>query len=138
MTASDTVATSPRTRPRHHVGHVGDFPPGEFRLVRVGSTEVGVILTSEGLAAMRNHCPHMGADICRGEVVGTMRDSAPDEFDYDPEHLAIQCPWHRWQWSLRDGAALGRVTNRRLRLYDVEVEGDDVYLTPRRPTSATR
>jgi nitrite reductase/ring-hydroxylating ferredoxin subunit len=110
------------------IGHVSQFPLDEVRLVTVGHTEVGVVRTASGIYGMRNRCPHMGAPICAGDVVGTFEPSAPDEFDYHPERPAVRCPWHRWEWSLETGTAIGKTTKGRLKLYRVEVVDDRVYV----------
>ena len=121
------------TRPavRHHLGEVQDFPLGRFRVFEISGRPVGVVRTAQGLYAVRNRCPHQGAEICAGRVSGTMLPSAPFEYEYSETTLVVACPWHRWEFELASGRSYGRVTNKRLVTYPVEVEGDQVYVTLR-------
>ena len=120
-----------RARVRHHVGAVEEFPLGRFRVFELAGRPVGVVRTHHGFFAVRNRCPHQGANICLGTVSGTMVAAKPFEYDYSEETLVVACPWHRWEFELATGASFGRVTNKRLVTYQVAVEGDQVYVTLR-------
>jgi nitrite reductase (NADH) small subunit len=118
---------------RHCVGAIDDFPLDQFRVFRLDDRPVGVVRTRQGFFAVRNRCPHQGADICSGKVSGTMVPSKPFEYDYSEETLVLACPWHRWEFELATGRAFGRITtNKKLATYDVDVEGDQVYVTLKR------
>jgi nitrite reductase/ring-hydroxylating ferredoxin subunit len=80
---------------------------------------------------VRNRCPHQGADICAGKVSGTMVASQPFEYEYSEETLVVACPWHRWEFELATGAGFGRITNKRLVTYPVEVRDGHVYVALR-------
>ena len=122
-----TGAARPLTR--HHVGAVTDFPLNRFLIFEIGGRPVGVVRTNRGFFAVRNRCPHQAADICAGRVAGTMVPSKPFEYDYSEETLVVICPWHRWEFELDTGASFGRVTNKRLVTYPVEIDSDQVYVT---------
>jgi nitrite reductase (NADH) small subunit len=113
---------------RRPVGAVEDFPLGEFKVFEIGGRPVGVIRTSQGFFAVRNRCPHQGADICAGRVAGTMVASRPFEYEYSEQPLVLTCPWHRWEFVLDTGESYGRVTGKRLVTYEVEVEDGHVYV----------
>jgi 3-phenylpropionate/trans-cinnamate dioxygenase ferredoxin subunit len=121
-------ATARRQRARTRVGRLADIPDDRFHVVRAGREEVGLIRTPNGVFALRNYCPHMGGRLCAGDVRGTMRATGPDELVYDEDHRIVRCPWHRWEWSVEDGTPVGRVTNLRVKLFPVELDGDDVYV----------
>ena len=113
---------------RQHVGTVDDFEPDRFRVFELQGRPVGVVRTEQGFYAVRNRCPHQGANICAGLVTGTMEPSAPGEFSFSDERLVVVCPWHRWEFELATGESYGRVTGKRLVTYEVEVEDGDVYV----------
>jgi nitrite reductase (NADH) small subunit len=113
---------------RQHLGAVDDFEPGRFRVFELQGRPVGVVRTGQGFFAVRNRCPHQGADICAGLVTGTMEPSAPGEFSYSEEKLVVVCPWHRWEFELTTGESYGQVTRKRLVTYEVEVEDGEVYV----------
>jgi nitrite reductase (NADH) small subunit len=113
---------------RQHLGAVDDFEPGRFRVFELQGRPVGVVRTGQGFFAVRNRCPHQGADICAGLVTGTMEPSAPGEFSYSDEKLVVVCPWHRWEFELTTGESYGQVTRKRLVTYEVEVEDGEVYV----------
>jgi nitrite reductase/ring-hydroxylating ferredoxin subunit len=120
--------TATRTLVRHHVGAVEDFAEATFKVFDLGGRPVGVVKTEQGFFAVRNRCPHQGADICAGTVGGTMVSSQPHEYEYRGDTLVVACPWHRWEFELESGVSFGRVTNKRLVTYGVEVEDGEVYV----------
>jgi nitrite reductase/ring-hydroxylating ferredoxin subunit len=117
-----------RKRTRVHVGALADFNAERFTIVEAGSETIGVLRLDDGVTAMRNYCPHMGGRLCRGDVRGTMWARSPDEMVYDEEALIVRCPMHRWEWSIRDGSPVGRVTNLRAKVFDSEVVDEQVYV----------
>jgi nitrite reductase/ring-hydroxylating ferredoxin subunit len=117
-----------RTRARTHVGAVDEFLRDQFRVFDLGGRPVGVVRTVQGFFAVRNRCPHQGADICAGTVAGTMVPSKPLEYEYSDATIVVACPWHRWEFELATGASFGRITNKRLVTYPVEVEDGQVYV----------
>lgn len=117
-----------RTRARTHVGAVADFEQDRFRVFDLGGRPVGVVRTAQGFYAVRNRCPHQGADICAGTVAGTMVPSKPLEYEYSDATIVVACPWHRWEFELATGASFGRITHKRLVTYPVEVEDGQVYV----------
>jgi nitrite reductase (NADH) small subunit len=113
---------------RCHVGRLGDFELNVCRIVEVAGREVGIIRTEQGVFAIANRCPHMGGGICYGTITGVMTASSPEDITYDEEQKAVRCPWHGWEFLLSSGAAVGGITNRRLRRFPLQVIQDDVYV----------
>ena len=118
------MSATVNARTRHAVGRVEDFELDRFRVFELGGRPVGVVRTPAGFFALRNRCPHQGADLCAGRVMGTMRPSSPHEYDYDPEARIVICPWHRWEFDLETGASVEDVTGKRAVTYPVEVDED--------------
>lgn len=116
-----------RTRRRWPVAQVGEVAPGQRKLVEVDGRSIGLFNVKGRLVAVLNVCPHELAPVCLGRVGGTTLPSPPGEFRWGREGEILACPWHGWEFDLLTGAALA--DHRRLRLYDVTVEGDMVYVT---------
>lgn len=128
--AAEGAAARRRRRPRErfHVGRLDELPQDRFHIVDLGRERVGVVRTADGVHALRDLCPHMGARLCRGDVRGLMRATSPDEVVYDESTMVVRCPWHRWEWSLETGEPIGRVTNLRAKTFEVEVVDGDVFV----------
>lgn len=122
------TAAAPATAERHHVGSADGFEDGRFRVFEIAGRPIGVVRRGDEFYAVRNRCPHQGAEICGGRVAGTMLASAPGQYRYSDADAVLACPWHRWEFRLSDGASVGEVTAKRLVTYEVEVEGGEVYV----------
>jgi nitrite reductase/ring-hydroxylating ferredoxin subunit len=111
------------------VGKVADFIPGKIKIVEIDGREIGVALRSNGkFCAVRNHCPHKGAPICRGMITGTFLPSGPGEMVYGMDGQLLVCPWHGFEFDLETGKAL---TDEKMKLlmYPTSVEDGSVYVT---------
>jgi nitrite reductase (NADH) small subunit len=95
------------------VGKIDDIRPGTAVAVQAGRSVIAVFRLGERFFAVNNACPHKGASLCEGEIV------IADKI--------VRCPWHHWNWRLGDGR-LESDPRRRLRTYEVAVEGDEVIL----------
>ena len=132
MTPGPTATADRRALVRHEVGTVDEFEQDRFRTFVIEGRPVGVVRTAVGFFACRNRCPHQGADICAGVVsVGTMVPSRPMEYVYSDERCIVACPWHRWEFDLRNGEGIQGITKKRLVTYAVEVEDGRVAVLMR-------
>jgi nitrite reductase (NADH) small subunit len=113
---------------RHPVGPVESFPEGTFRIVSVGGHSLGILRRGEDFYGVLNVCPHRAAPICMGAVTGTMLPSPPGEFVYGLDGLVLRCPWHGWEFDVRDGASIGPTDKRGLTVYEVLVEDGTVVV----------
>jgi nitrite reductase/ring-hydroxylating ferredoxin subunit len=125
------VSAATRTAGLVSVGPEDDFELDRFRVFEIEGRSIGVVRTARGFFAVRNRCPHQGADICSGIVTGTMVPSRPHELDYAPDQLVVVCPWHRWEFSLDTGRAVGGIANKRLVTYPAEVIDGEVHVRVR-------
>lgn len=90
---------------------ISDLPPGGAKAVAVEGGEAAVFNDEGNLSAMDNTCPHRGAPLCDGRVSGGV----------------VTCPWHGWQFNLKDGSLLMNPSSKQ-KTYKVVREGDDVYI----------
>jgi nitrite reductase/ring-hydroxylating ferredoxin subunit len=90
------------------------------------------------LFAVRNRCPHQGGPLCLGPTTGLLESDAPGQRVYQRHGEILRCPWHGWEFDLRDGRSIVDPQGIRVKSYDVVVgtltvetfpvvvEGDDV------------
>ena len=124
------MSTSVRERTEFAAGPADRFEDGRFVILQAGRHSVGVIRLRDGtLKAVLNRCPHKGAPICRGVVGGTWPPSAPGELAFDRDGEVLVCPWHGFEYDLRDGEELFREVPTRLRFFPVEIRDGTVYVT---------
>lgn len=117
---------------RFEVGLASDIPPGARKIVyptpRLG---VGVFNVAGRFYALKNTCPHQGAQLCRGALTGTsVTRVTPDgryEVEWVREGEILSCPWHHWQFDIASGRT---VFPSRDRVATYEVTLDDRAAVP--------
>jgi 3-phenylpropionate/trans-cinnamate dioxygenase ferredoxin subunit len=107
---------------KHVVARLRDFPPGSRRIVEVNGTSIGVFNLKGDFYALRSSCPHQGAPLCLGRVLGTTFASKPFEVEYGREGEIIKCPWHGWEFDILTGRSVFNPHKVRVRTYEVTVE----------------
>ena len=65
---------------KHRVGPLADLPTGIGFRVEVGGHAIAVFRVDDGVRAIGDSCPHLGASLSEGMVNGK---------------IAV-CPWHGW------------------------------------------
>ncbi len=99
----------------------------------VGTTGTPVIVLRTGsgaLHAMYGRCPHQGAPLVSGRLVGGTVAAEPGaEFHCVRDGELLQCPWHAFEFDVTDGRAVADPERLRLRCYDVALEGNEVVVT---------
>lgn len=106
------------------VGRADELADGERWLVRAGSRTIGVFRVGDRFFALRNRCPHQGAELCRGEVLAKLTAAKPDSYNFDPERRVISCPWHAWEFDLETGKSQFDPARTRVKSYPVEFDQD--------------
>jgi nitrite reductase/ring-hydroxylating ferredoxin subunit len=107
---------------RHVVARLRDFPPGSRRIVDANGRSIGVFNLRGELLALRSSCPHQGAPLCLGIILGRTDASKPFEVDYREDQDVIKCPWHGWEFDIRTGRSVFNPHRVRVRSYEVTVE----------------
>jgi 3-phenylpropionate/trans-cinnamate dioxygenase ferredoxin subunit len=106
---------------RHVVAVVGEIPPGGRKIVDVENRSIGVFNVDGEYFAIRNVCPHAGAPLCEGSLVGAVTAKLPGQHVYERPGEFVRCPWHHWEFDLRTGQSWFDPVKTRVRSYDVAV-----------------
>lgn len=92
---------------------VSDIPANGIKQLETPAGEkVCVVNAGDRFFACQAYCPHKGIALC--------------EAVFDGETLT--CLEHLWQWSLQEGGTAKGLAETPLKMYDVEVIGDEVCL----------
>jgi nitrite reductase/ring-hydroxylating ferredoxin subunit len=116
------------TEARVDVGSVDEFENGLIRVITVNAREIGVLRWRESWYAFRNICPHLGAAICTGAVHASIDHVGgwDGQIVVDEDRPVIMCPWHRWEFDVRDGQGL--LGDERLKTYPATETGGRVLI----------
>jgi nitrite reductase/ring-hydroxylating ferredoxin subunit len=113
---------------RHVVAAVGEVAPGTSKLVQVKGREIGVFNIKGEYFALANKCPHEGASLCAGRLVGLAQSEGPTDYRLTRQGEFLKCPWHGWEFDVRTGQSWCDPDNTYVRQYAVSVEGGDELL----------
>ena len=111
-----------RESEEHDLGPLTGYPEGTPLAVKVGHRQVVLVRDRDQVYALRDVCPHQGAQLSAGRVISTCRLRQRGDRWVQTDQRAVQCPWHGWAFGLEDGRALfgsGRV---RVRSYSIRVD----------------
>ena len=104
---------------RHVVARTADIPEGGRLIVDVKGHSIGIFHQHGKYYALLNRCPHLGAELCRGDVVSLLESERPGEYTHDPSRVFLACPWHGWEFELETGQSYVDPRKMRVRRYDV-------------------
>ncbi len=97
-----------------------DFRDGVPRRVELDGRALVVVRRGAEFFAIRDGCPHSGASLSRGCVIGVPRQALPgEEPGYEREGEVITCPWHGWSFDLRTGCSLAKPDKVRVKAFRV-------------------
>ncbi|TDF95204.1 Rieske (2Fe-2S) protein [Paenibacillus piri] len=106
---------------KHMVCPVRELPSGDRKIVTIEGRSIGVFNIKGQFYAMRNRCPHQGAQLCVGRVQGMMLPSDPGEYLYGRDGEIVRCPWHGWEFDITNGKSMFDPFKCLVKTYDVEV-----------------
>jgi nitrite reductase/ring-hydroxylating ferredoxin subunit len=113
------------TTRRYVVARAGDIEEGGRLIVEAGGREIGLFKLDGEFYALRHRCPHLGGPLCLGEVVGLVESSGPGDVRLDESRQMLTCPWHGWEFDLRNGQSYWNPRRTRARLFPVSVESGE-------------
>ncbi len=117
---------------RHSVCKAAEIESGKLTEVLVGRSPVLLSrLPSGEIRAVSGRCPHQGAALRHGCITGTTDAGEPNKLSYGCDGEILRCPWHGFEFSLVSGkptVADSASLQMKLRIYDVEICGDEVLV----------
>ena len=107
---------------RYIVATVDDIPPGKRKLVSVKGRDIGIFNVGGEYFAVGNRCPHEGASLCKGRLVGLVESSEPGSYQFSRRGELLRCPWHGWEFDLRTGKSWCEPERTKVRTFDLKLE----------------
>ena len=92
-------------------GEIARWVKGRGRRVDVAGTAVAVFWDGTRFIAVADACPHMGASLADGHLVGS----------------DLQCSWHEWRYDTTTGQCSLRAWAK-VRVYETRVEGGALWI----------
>ncbi len=116
---------------RHVVAGATDIPVGERKLVRINGREIAIFNIGGEYFAIHNRCPHEGASLCRGILVGLVESSEPGQYRFSRAGELLRCPWHGWEFDIRTGKSWFDPRRTKVRSFDVAlIDGRELVEGP--------
>jgi nitrite reductase/ring-hydroxylating ferredoxin subunit len=111
----------------HVVARVDEIAPGTSKLVTAKGREVGVFNVKGEFYALANKCPHEGASLCKGRIIGLAESDEPGKYRLTRQGELLRCPWHGWEFDIRTGQSWCDPVHTKVKAYHVMVEsGADI------------
>ena len=111
--------------PKYVVAPVDEMPPGSQHRVEVAGRAIAIFNVDGDFFALRDLCPHQGAALSGGIVIGEVTADRAGRYEYCAgKH--VRCPWHGWEYDLSTGRSSYDPERDRVRAYEVTVEHGDV------------
>lgn len=107
---------------RHVVARADEIPPGASKMVDVAGRQIGLFNVAGEYFAIANRCPHEGASLCKGKIVGLVEASEPGKYRFSRDGEFVRCPWHGWEFDIRTGKSWCDPQRLKVRSFDVTLE----------------
>ena len=107
---------------RHVVASVADLPPGSRTFLTLEGRPIAVFNIQGEYFGLLNRCPHQGAALCEGPLIGLAQSHDPGAIEYTRQGEIIRCPWHGWEFDIRTGQSYCDPRRFRVKAYAVHVE----------------
>src|SRR5947209_20517057 len=88
---------------RHVIAPVDELPPGTRKFLTIDARPIAVFNINGEFFGLLNRCPHQGAALCEGPLIGLAQSSDPGQIEYTRLGEIIRCPWHGWEFDIRTG-----------------------------------
>ncbi|MGE0653764.1 MAG: Rieske (2Fe-2S) protein, partial [Alphaproteobacteria bacterium] len=114
------------------VAKAAELKDGEKKVVVDGRTEIGVYRVDGQLYAYHNYCSHQGGPACEGLLMAQVEEVIAEDktyqgmrFNHDDMHIV--CPWHGWEYHVKDGRAVA-AKGHRLRKAEIVERDGEIYV----------
>jgi 3-phenylpropionate/trans-cinnamate dioxygenase ferredoxin subunit len=113
---------------RRVLARASEVEPGTCKIVTVLGREIGLFNIDGEYFALSNRCPHKGAELCRGMIVGLVGSDGPGQYSLSRQGEFIRCPWHGWEFDIRTGQSWCDPKSVRARQFKVTIEPGSTLL----------
>jgi nitrite reductase/ring-hydroxylating ferredoxin subunit len=112
----------------HVVATVDEIGPGRNKVVTIKGREIVVFNVKGEFFALLNRCPHQGAPLAHGKLVGLAESDMPGRYRMSRAGEMLRCPWHGWEYDIRTGQSWCDPSTVALREYHVAVESGETIV----------
>jgi len=88
---------------KYVVALASEIAPGRCKIVNAAGREIGVYNIDNAFYALVNRCPHEGAAVCRGNIVGRPDSDMPGKYRLIQRGEMVRCPRHGWLFEIKTG-----------------------------------
>lgn len=110
-----------RTRNSYVVCRADEIAEGAAKRISVAGRDIAIFNVNGEFAAIADRCPHEGASLCRGDVVGLAQADEPGKARLSRKGEFVRCPWHGWEFDLKTGKSWCDPTRTRVKQFAVEI-----------------
>lgn len=110
---------------------MAELSPKRLTPAQAGRVPVVVTLVDGAPMVIAARCPHQGANLEAGCIIGHVDSDPEGSVTVDAARLVLRCPWHGFEFDLESGASVvASPEHRRLRLrrFPAEVRDGGVYV----------
>src|SRR5215475_926155 len=117
--------------PRHVVARTSEIPPGGNKVVEIDGRDIVVFHVNGEFFALLNRCPHEGAPLDKAACVARLTSPEPGVYHRSRVGELLRCPWHGWEFDMRNGQSWFDPKRFKVRSYPVAVEtGEELQKGP--------
>jgi 3-phenylpropionate/trans-cinnamate dioxygenase ferredoxin subunit len=107
---------------RHVVARTSDIPPGGNKVFGIDGRDIVVFHVNGEFFALLNRCPHEGAPLEKAACVARLTSPEPGVYHRDRVGELLRCPWHGWEFDMRNGQSWFDPKRVKVRSFPVAVE----------------
>jgi nitrite reductase/ring-hydroxylating ferredoxin subunit len=107
---------------RRVLAKVSEVQPGAPKIVEAMGRQIGLFNVGGQYYALANRCPHQGAELCKGWVVGLVQSDGPGDYRVTRPGEFLRCPWHGWEFDIKTGQSWCDPKSMKARNFKVQVE----------------
>jgi len=107
---------------RHVIAPVSELPPGSRKFLVLEDRPIAIFNVKGEYFGLLNRCPHQGAALCEGPLIGLAEAELPGDIRYTRQGEILRCPWHGWEFDIRTGQSWCDPAKVKTRRYAVSVE----------------
>lgn len=110
---------------RHIVARAAEIPEGSNKVVAINGRDIVVFNVKGEFFALRNQCPHEGAPLDKAACVARLTAPEPGVFQRSRAGEMLRCPWHGWEFDIRNGQSWFDPKRVKVKSYPVAVVTGD-------------